>query len=240
LKAVDSGDDSIRLSPRNADIALELSRRYPRVSVASSNQDVLDSSDMVVLALPPRVASDTISALRFRTNHHVVSVISGFSFARIAAVVAPATDITRAVPLPSVAACQGLTAMYPPNRQVAALFGRVGTAIEVELEEQFDAFCAATATIASHLAFADTIAAWLARHGIPEAMARNYMSGMFRGVITAAVSSPRQTFASLASEHATPGGINEQVLHHLIGRGVFETLSESLDAVWRRLTATRE
>jgi len=45
----------IRLSPRNSSIASKLASRFPHVSVASSNQDVLDSSDTIVLAVRPRL-----------------------------------------------------------------------------------------------------------------------------------------------------------------------------------------
>jgi pyrroline-5-carboxylate reductase len=57
---------SIRLSPRNAKIAFDLATRFPGVSVAASNQDVLDSSDVVVLAVRLQVALSVVSELRFR------------------------------------------------------------------------------------------------------------------------------------------------------------------------------
>ena len=41
------------LSPRGAVVAADLSRRFPGVTVADSNQAVLDQSDMVVLAMWP-------------------------------------------------------------------------------------------------------------------------------------------------------------------------------------------
>jgi pyrroline-5-carboxylate reductase len=218
-----SSDDRIWLSPRNAAIAADLARRFPNVSVASSNQDVLDRTDLVVLALPPRTAAETIAGLRFRADHHVVSVISSFPLKSLAAVVAPATDITRAVPLPSVAERIGPTAICPPHTIVAALFDRLGTAIPVEREDEFEAFCAVTAAIASYLAFAETVASWLARHGIPEAAARTYTTAMFRGAVN-------------AEAHATPGGINEQLLQDLTQHGLLEHLSAGLDAVLRRIT----
>jgi len=218
-----SYDDPIWLSPRNAEVAADLARRFPRVSVGASNQDVLDKSDVIILALPPSTAAGVIADLRFRADHQIISVISGFPMKDLAAVVAPATGVTRAVPLPSVADRTGPTAIYPADPMVTALFNRLGAAIPVEREDQFEAFCAATGAIASHLAFAETVASWLARHGIPEATARTYVPAMFRG-------------ATNAEEHATPGGINEQLLHDLTRHGLFEHLSAGLDAVLRRIT----
>lgn len=237
LSSVFDDQRAIRLSPRNVNIASDLATRFPRVSVASSNQDVLDSSEVVLLAVRPQVASKVLSELRFRSDHHVISVISGFSLASTSALVSPATKVTRAVPLPSVAKRQGPTAIYPPNRLVADLFDRLGTTIEVETENEFDAFCAATATIASYFAFADAIASWLARNGVPEPKAQEYVSRIFRGLANAAVDEPEGKFTSRGEEHSTRGGINEQVLTHLVEHDVFESLSQALDAVLRRITS---
>jgi pyrroline-5-carboxylate reductase len=216
-----SDGDHIWLSPRNAEVAADLARRFPHVSVGASNQVVLDKCDVIILALPPKPAPGILADLRFRTDHHIISVISGFPMKDLAAVVAPATGITRAVPLPSTAEGAGPTAIYPSTPMVAALFDRIGTAIPVEREDEFEAFCTVTGVIASHLAFADTAASWLTRHGIPEATARMYVATMLRG-------------ATNAEEHATPGGINERLLQYLTQQGVFERLSEGLDAILRR------
>ncbi|HXM63882.1 MAG TPA: pyrroline-5-carboxylate reductase [Terriglobales bacterium] len=228
---------SIRLSPRNAKIASDLATRFPGVSVAASNQDVLDSSDVVVLAVRPQVAVSVVSQLRFRPDHHVISLISAFSLARISELVAPATKVGRAVPLPSVANRRGPTAIYPLDRLVAELFDRLGTAIEVESENEFDAFCAATATIASYFAFADAISSWLAGRGVPGPKARDYVTRIFVGLANANVEAPERSLQSLADEHSTRGGINEQLLTHLVEHHVFENLSQGLDEVLRRIVS---
>jgi pyrroline-5-carboxylate reductase len=77
----------------------------------------------------------------------------------------------------------------------------------------------------------------LARNGIPHAEARDYIALILAGLADAAVDAPRRSFQLLAADHATPGGINEQVLAHLVERGVFETVSNALDAVMLRLKA---
>jgi pyrroline-5-carboxylate reductase len=65
---------SIRLSPRNAGIAAALAHRFPGVSIASSNQDVLDNSEVVVLAIRPQIAEKIILELRFRPDHCAISI----------------------------------------------------------------------------------------------------------------------------------------------------------------------
>ncbi len=228
---------SIRLSPRNPSIAADLATRFPKVSIASSNQGVLADSEIVLLAIRPQIAQNVLSELHFRPDHRVISVVSGLSFGRVSDLVTPAAKVTRAVPLPSVAHRRGPTAIYPPDAIVADLFSTLGNPFEVECEDEFDALCTATATIASYFAFADRVSSWLVGQGVPQGQARDYIAQIFCELGNTAVGSPKRSFQSLAGDHATPGGINEQVLTHLVKHGVFESLSDSLDVVINRITS---
>jgi pyrroline-5-carboxylate reductase len=228
---------SIRLSPRNAKIAADLAHRFQNVSVASSNQDVLDGSEIVLLAIRPQIAQNVISELHFRPDHRVISLVAGLSFRRLSDLVSPAAKVTRAVPLPSVANRRGPTAIYPPDAIVADLFSTLGTAFEVESEDEFNALSTATATLASYFAFADTATAWMVGQGVPQGKARDYIGRIFYGLASTALDAPERSFQALADDHATPGGLNEQLLADLAGQGVFQTISDGLDAVMRRITA---
>ena len=53
----------------------------------------------------------------------------------------------------------------------------------------------------------------------------------------AAVDAPERSFRELADECATPGGMNEQVLRHLMENGVFERVAEGLDGILPRVRA---
>jgi pyrroline-5-carboxylate reductase len=226
---------SIWLSPRNSVRAGDLASRFENVSVASSNQEVLDRCETVVLAVRPQIARKALSELRFRANHHVISIMSTISLRTLSELVAPARRIARAVPLPSAARNRSPTAICPRDTVAVNLFAALGTAFEVDEELEFDALCAATATIASYFAFAQSIATWLERQGIRQAEAREYMARIFFGVAAAALEAPGLSFESLAADYATRGGINEQVLIHLARRGLFDTIAEGLDAVMLRM-----
>jgi pyrroline-5-carboxylate reductase len=237
LSSSDAEPRSIRLSPRNLEVATDLANRFRNVSIASSNQDVLDHCDTVVIAVRPQVAGSVLSELRFRPEHCVISVVSALSLLRVSEFVVPATRITRAVPLPSTAQRIGPTAIYPPDRFVEDLFAAIGTVFALETEGEFDAICAATATIASFYAFMQGVASWLSRNSVPERKARDYVARMHRGLTSTAVDAPERSFQSLASAHATPGGINDQFLKYLVECGLLENVSEGLDAVMQRITA---
>ena len=237
LSSSDAPPDSIRLSPRNLAIATDLANRFPGVSIAPSNQDVLDVCETVVIAVRPAVAQDVLSALRFRADHRVISVVSSLSLKRVSQLVAPATHVTRAVPLPSTATRIGPTAIYPSDPIVDRIFAAIGTVFEVDSEDEFEAICAATATIAASYAFIDGIASWLSRNNVPEPKAREYVSRMFLGLVRTAVDAPEETFQSLSTHHATAGGTNEQFLKHMVEDGLLDSVSRGLDAVLSRIKA---
>lgn len=155
----------------NSAIANSLADRFPGITVASDNQEVLDHSDTIVVAVRPSVARDVLSELRFRPDHQVTSLVSGLSLLSLSELVAPAPRVASAVPLPSTANRLSPTAIYPPDPMAFELFAAVGTVFPVERENEFDAICATTATIAFYLAFSETIASWLEQRGVPQSVA---------------------------------------------------------------------
>jgi pyrroline-5-carboxylate reductase len=234
------GKHSIVLSPRNAAAAHDLARRFPQVSAASSNQEVVDQCGTVVIAVRPQIAESVLSELRFRTDHKVISLVSGFSVRRLAGLVAPAASISRAVPLPSASRRRSPTGIYPRDGHTIGLFALLGAAFAVDTEHEFDALCTATATMATYFAFADGAASWLKRNGIPPEQARDYIARIYAGLADTAMEEPERSFQALAADHATRGGINEQVLTLLTAHGTFEKFSECLDGVMRRVTAASQ
>jgi pyrroline-5-carboxylate reductase len=233
LCSPEGGEYEILLSPRNAEVAAGLARRFPQ----ASNQEVVDGSDTVVIAVRPQVTESVLAELRFPAGRNVISLVSGFSVRRLAGLVAPATNIARAVPLPSAAKRRSPTAIYPHAPEAVALFTRLGAAFAVESEDEFDAFCSTTAIMATYFAFADGAASWLTRHGIPPGKARDYIARLYFGMANTAMEEPERSFDVLAADHATRSGTNEQVLKHLTSHGVFEQFSEALDGIMRRVTA---
>lgn len=229
----------IVLSPRNAQVAASLAARFANVRIAASNQAVLDSCDIVFLAVRPQLAEEVLGQLTFRPSHQVVSVIALLSVERIQALTAPATQVTRAVPLPSVAYRQGPTAIYPQDATITTLFQSLGTAVQLTGEQQFDTFSAATAIMASYFAFAGTVSTWMARQGTDPDTAQRFVAAVFAGLAGATANNPGQTFSTLASEHQTPGGLNEQVLRLLTEGGLFPSLGHALDAVLDRMRAAQ-
>lgn len=227
---------AIRLSPRNAAVAAGLASRFDNVFVCGSNQEAVDASETVVLAVRPQVAEEVLSGLRFSSGQIVVSLVAGFPVRRIADLVTPAGRIWRAIPLPSAAQRRSPTAVHPPGGPGEELFAPLGRVFGIAAEDHLNAFSTATSTMAAYFGFVGCITSWVVEKGVPEQQAWPYMAQMFAGLADAGLEASKRSFEDLALAHATPGGLNEQVLRDLTNRGVFDTLTEALDSVHRRAT----
>ncbi len=87
-----SGDrsacDQAWCPPRNAEAAATLAGRFPQVSVAASNQQVVDDCETVVIAVRPQIAQDVLAELQFRSGQNVISLVSGLPVRRLLELVA--------------------------------------------------------------------------------------------------------------------------------------------------------
>jgi pyrroline-5-carboxylate reductase len=231
-------DDAPRvlLSPRNAEIATGLAQRFATVDVAADNQAVVDGAGVVIVCVRPQVAQTVLAQLRFPADRVVISTMAGVPVKALQRLVAPATDLARVIPLPSVARREGITPVHPPHAAATALFDRLGETVELSDVKAFEALSASTATIAAHFAYLNAIARWLELQEIPAPAATRYVASMFAGLDKPTRSGER--FEQLAREHATSGGTNEQFLNELEQRGLFEGVSLGLRNVLDRLNAT--
>ena len=229
----------IVLSPRNERRARLLASKFTEVQVAPTNQAVLDASETVIIAVRPQIAHSVLSELRFSPHHRVVSLIPAVTLDYLRAITAPACSVTRAVPLPSAARGQSPTSMFPPDPSLKALFEKLGVVIELDREEEFEAFTTATAIMSSYFRFAETVVAWMQREGVSEAKAHAFVNQILLGLAGAPAASPGSNFAELTEEHQTHGGLNEQVLQSITTAGVFTELERALDGVLARLVAGR-
>jgi pyrroline-5-carboxylate reductase len=224
----------IVLSPRNAQRVAELAARFPSVRVARTNQEVLDESSVVLLCIRPQDARSVLPGLKFSAGHAIVSAMAGVQIASLRELLAPAQNIARVIPLPSVATRQGATPAFPWTDAAQALFKRLGTAIEIPHETAFEATSASTATIAAHFAYLDAICRWLIAQGVAETAARQQVAATFVG-LAAQLRGHVSDFAVMARDHATAGGTNEQFLGVLQQARVFEAVDDGLNGVLERL-----
>ncbi len=234
---VGSGLDvtEILVSPRNQEIAARLSSRFPSVRIAKDNQDVVDSADVLFLAVRPQIAEEVIPALAFRAGQTVVSVIAATDRSKLLAWIREDVRLSQAIPLPFVADRQGVTAIYPPHSEIAAIFAALGSAVECETKEEYDLLAAASALMGSYFGILDRATGWLVEKGMSREKARAYLAPLFASLAQTAVSADGTPLEVLRREFSTPGGLNEQVFDDFDRGGGTRALTDALERVLSRV-----
>lgn len=228
---------SIVISPRSVATAARLAKRSPQVLVARDNQHVVDASDMVFLAIRPDVAKEVVDALRFRADQQVVSLVATIDLATLRSWIDVPIEIVRAVPLPFVATRSGVTAIFPPNPAVEALFSDLGKAVACNSIEEYDLLAVASALMGFYFGVMDHVVGWLQAKGLPQESARAYLAQHFSSLSTVAVNNPSTSLEDLRHEYSTKGGLNEQMFAEFRDGGGLGALTRALESVISRVSA---
>jgi len=224
------------VSPRNHKRALALESKFTQVEVANDNQAVIDACHTICLSIRPQIAEEVLKALDFRENLRVVSFVATYSISMLEGLVAPAKKIVRMIPLPSAAKCLGPLVISPADQDVEKIFGGIGTIVRADNEDQFHALSAVTAMMAPYFGLLSQVTNWLRDRDLPAEVADTYVGAMFHAVSDAGLSICGEGFESIATEHATPGGLNEQLLRELTNAGCYENVSKGLSLIFERIS----
>lgn len=233
MKASSLQDWPVLVSPRNADVARELADSLPGVAIGADNQDVADRSDLVILAVRPQVAEEVLRGLRLRADQRVISLIAGLDHQTIAGWTG-AGAVCRAIPLPFIAQGRDATPVYPPDPQAVAFFAALGQALPVNDLTQFNTFATLSALMASFFGIAELAADWAGRQGMASEPAQRYLGQLF-GNLGAVLEADPTAVAQLRVDHATRGGLNEQVFDQFRRLGGEAALNAALDSVMARI-----
>ena len=226
--------ESILVSPRNAAKASLLAARFSQVRVMESNQQVIDESDIVFLALRPEIAPDVLPQLHFRVDQKIVSLIAVTAIDLIKEFIGDIHHVVRAVPLPTVAQHKGPVILYPDDPEVGNIFKKIGMLFTVSSERDIGLLAAVTALISPFFTLMGAISDWALTGGIDESVAHQYTASMFHALSLQAVTMDKSNFSELAVEAATPGGLNEQALAIINAKGGISAFLDALNAVAAR------
>lgn len=227
----------VMVSRRGADISAKLAADFPQVIVSDDNQSIIDGCDTVILAIRPQIAEEVIRPLRFRQGQKIISVVAGTSRQALLEWIDTDVRLAQAIPLPFVARRKGVTAIYPPDKDTAAIFNVLGNAVECETKAEYDLLAAASALMATYFGIMQQTTAWLAENGLPEEKGRAYIAPLFASLSEVALHAGSNTdFIEMSREFATKGGLNEQVLRDFDGNGGSAALKQALSRVLERIT----
>ncbi|MFI0450117.1 NAD(P)-binding domain-containing protein [Actinomadura sp. 6N118] len=232
------GDDEspkVLLSPRGTGTVVELAAHYPNVRVCADNQEVVDSSEVVIIAVRRQDRHEALAGLRVADDKIVVSVMAGVGIDALRETLATNAPLVRAIPLPAVRERRSVTVTYPPHPVVDSLFTYLGGALPVEDEAVFNVFSALTGTLTAHYSYLATLTSWATGHGIAPDDADNYVRNLFQGV-GRALSDQTRTLHQLAADHETPNGSNERIRTTWFTTASSEALNKALDDLLADLT----
>jgi pyrroline-5-carboxylate reductase len=164
------------LSPRSQARSGDLASCFQTARVASTNQEVLDQSDVVVLCVLPHQAEEVLGQLTFRVNQPVVSVMAGVHLSVMGNLVTPARNIARSIPAPAVATRSSIAPIYPATDAGRELYDRLGGYLKIDDEVACESVSAASVTVEAYFHYLGAVAGWLSAHGIAAEDARRYVA----------------------------------------------------------------
>jgi pyrroline-5-carboxylate reductase len=230
---------NIYISLRSETVSTRLAKRSSKITVLDNNQDIVDRSDLVILALLPEQAEEVLAQLNFANDPDIISLIATLQIEQIRKWTSQTSTICRAVPLPSVADHNGITTVFPPNERAEKLFGHLGQVVSLETLDAFDAFVTAGATMGLYFDTLETATQWLCVQGTQYQDARRFLAALFYGLAETTNNAPNLTFAELRSGHSTPNGLNQQVFEDFRAASGQEALVTALNSLQERIMKGR-
>ena len=123
----------IYISQRNKNISNKLSKKFNKVKILKNNQEIIDKSNLIFLAVTPKVGNKILPNLKFNSNKRILSLISTINLKKIKQFT-KSNKVTRVIPLPFINMRKGPIIICPSNKQIKKFFNHLGTVIEVKKE----------------------------------------------------------------------------------------------------------
>jgi len=223
----------IAVSRRGRAVSEALAARHANVSV-HDNQAVLDGSEVVVVCLLAATARQELPVLSFRADHKVISVMAEIGRGEIAAMIGDTSELCVTIPMPFIAAGGCPLPVYPESTALQALFGADNPIIPLSSEAALKPHFAATAVSSTIFRELITVRDWLGRHAQGPAAAEHYITRLVAGYLNGLPKDGAGRLEQAVEHLASEGGLNAQLLAHMVDAGTMESLETGLDDLIRR------
>ena len=225
----------IYISSRNKNIAKKLEKRFKLVKIINENQEIINKSSIIILALTPNAGTKIIPKLNFLKNKKIISLISTINLDKLKKLT-KSKNIIRATPLPPIEINKGPIIICPPSKSAKNLFKNLGTVIEIKNEKLSYKFWSTASIMGAFYEILHTSSNWLIKKGINKKIANNYISELFLSLSQDAVNKQSQGFKKLVADSQTPKGLNMQVLNELKKGKFYSKFFKALDNVNKRVS----
>ena len=225
----------IFVSPRNRNIAQKLKKKFRKVNIAKTNQEIVDKCNWIFLAVTSKIGKKILPKLKFRSNQKVISFIATINLTQLKKTLGKKIKIVRAIPLPPISLKKGPVPICPPDKQVKSFFDKIGTTVEVKNEKLSKNFWATSAMMAPFYEILKVLSDWLVKRGIKRNEAQKYITSLFVALSVDSVNNSVKHLKHLVKDSQTPGGLNEQAVKQLRKAGFYRSLEKSLNTILKRL-----
>ena len=226
----------IFISPRNKKKASFLKKKFTKISIAKNNQEVINKSDWVFLAVTPEIGKKILKYLTFKKNQIIVSFISTITIKELKRLIKVKTDIIRAIPLPPISLKKGPVPICPPNKKVKNFFNKIGSTVEIKNEKLSINFWSTSGMMATYYDLLRSMSEWLIKKGIKKKDAQKYITSLFLALSEDAVKNSNEDLRNLVKESQTPKGLNQQGLQEMTKKGVYKSVIKTLNNIHKRLS----
>ena len=227
--------EKIIISPRNKIVANQLKKKFKKIYISKNNQEIINKSNWVFLAVTPTVGEKIIADLKFRANQIIISFISTINLSELKKMIKVKTNIIRAIPLPPISLKKGPVPIFPPNKKVKSFFDKIGTTIEIKNEKLSINFWSTSGMMASYYDLLRVMSGWLVKKGVKREEAQKYITSLFLALSEDAVINSKKDLKFLVKESQTPKGLNEQGLKEMSKKGVYKSVVSTLNNIHKRL-----
>ena len=225
----------ILVSRRNKKIAQKLKKRFRKVYIATTNQEIVDKCNWIFLSVTPKVGKKILPKLKFNSNQKIISFIATINLAQLTKTIGRRIKIVRAIPLPPISIKKGPVPICPPDKQVKSFFNKIGTTVEIKNERTSKNFWATSGMMAPFYEMLKVLSDWLVKKGIKRGEAQKYITSLFVALSEDSVVNSKKHLKYLVSESQTTGGLNEQGVKELRRSGFYKSLEKSLNSILKRL-----
>lgn len=175
---------------------------------------LVDACSTVVLAVRSEQAVESVSGLRWRQDHVLVSVCASVPLRNLEAACAPATAV-RALPLSTAAIGRSPTTLFPQNARARALLERLGSVLPLQSEADFETAAAAACTFVWAHLIIEITSDWARDRGLDADTARRLAAACIGGAGAMIERDAADPIGPKLASWATPGGLSAEGLRRL-------------------------
>ena len=223
----------IFISPRNKTIAKKLSKRFKKITISKNNQQLIDNSKLIFLAITPQVGHKILKKLKFKKDKKIVSFISTINFKNLRNYTKN-KNISRVIPLPFIGMKKGPIIICSSDKSLKSFFKHLGKVFEVKNEKLSKAFWSTSSFMAPYYNLLLSTSNWLVSKGIKRKEAENYTKELFLALSEDSIYKKKLSLKKLVSDSQTPGGTNAFVLERLKRTKFYQVQQKALNSIFKK------